>query len=273
MPEPTDVLLLEDIGRVRLVTLNRPDKANAFNEQLYHAAANALRDAEADETVSVVVFTGAGRVYSGGVDITEMAAVIPDEDDGEGEDDGEDAPSDRGEMGRGFDAFVNRLSAFPKPVIAAVNGAAVGIGFTMLLHCDLVLVSELARLRAPFTRMGVAPEASSSYLLPRRMGRQPSAWAFFTADWIAPAQAVEYGLALKVCEPGALVKDAIELAAQIAEHPLPSLMATKRLVIDAEQAGIARARALEGQEFAALLRLPGASDRVVAQLDKGDSTR
>jgi enoyl-CoA hydratase/carnithine racemase len=152
--------------------------------------------------------------------------------------------------------------------VAAVNGAAVGIGFTMLLHCDLVLVSDLARLRAPFTRMGVAPEAASSYLLPRRMGRQPAARALFTADWIAPAEAVEFGLALEVCTPDTLVQRAIELATHIAEHPLPSLMATKRLVIDAEQAGIARARQLEGQEFAALLRLPGASDRVNAQLDK-----
>jgi enoyl-CoA hydratase/carnithine racemase len=264
VPE-TEPILVEDFERVRLLTLNRPDKANAFNERQYHAAANALREAEADHSVSVVVFTGAGRVFSGGVDITEMAAVIPGEDS---------IPSpERGEMSRGFDRFVDTLSAFPKPVVAAVNGAAVGIGFTMLLHCDLVLVSERARLRAPFTRMGVAPEAASSYLLPRRMGRQPAAWAFFTADWIAPAQAVEHGLALKVCASDTLVQDAIELANHIAEHPLPSLMATKRLVIDAEQAGIARARRLEGQEFATLLRLPGAGDRVAAQLDKGGPGR
>lgn len=265
MPEPPELLLVEDFERVRLLTLNRPDKANAFNERLYHSAANALRDAEADDSVSVVVFTGAGRVYSGGVDITEMTAAIPGEHGG--------AAPERGEMGRGFDAFVDTLAAFPKPVVAAVNGAAVGIGFTMLLHCDLVLVSELARMRAPFTRMGVAPEAASSYLLPRRMGRQPAARALFTADWIAPADAVEHGLALKVCAPDALVQDAIDLATHIAEHPLPSLMATKRLVIDAEQAGIARARELEGQEFAALLRLPGASDRVTAQLDKARPDR
>jgi enoyl-CoA hydratase/carnithine racemase len=267
VPQPTDVVLVEDFERVRLLTLNRPDKANAFNERQYHAAANALRDAEADDSVSVVVFTGSGRVFSGGVDITEMAAVIPDQGTETA------APPERSETARGFDAFVDALSAFSKPVVAAVNGAAVGIGFTMLLHCDLVLVSELARLRAPFTRMGVAPEAASSYLLPRRMGRQQAARALFTADWIAPAEAVEHGLALQVCAPDTLVKDAIELATHIAEHPLPSLMATKRLVIDAEQAGIARARELEGQEFAALLRLPGAGDRVAAQLDKGSPGR
>ena len=264
MPDGPDVLLVEDVDLVRLLTLNRPDKANAFNERLYHAAAGALREAEADDAVSVVVFTGAGRVFSGGVDITEMTAAIPPER--------EPAAARRGtessDMSRGFDAFVNALQSFPKPLVAAVNGAAVGIGFTMLLHCDVVLVSESSRLRAPFTRMGVAPEAGSSYLLPRRMGRQRAALALFTSDWIQPEEAVAQGLAVNVCAPDRLVAEAVELAARIAEHPLPSLMAAKRLVIDAEREGILRARELEGEEFARLLRLPDARDRVVAQLDK-----
>lgn len=271
MPDTPDLLLVEDVDLVRVLTLNRPDKANAFNERLYHTAAAALREAEADESVSVVVVTGAGRVFSGGVDITEMTAAIPE--------DGQPAPAaarttdpnssgDPSSVSRGFDAFVNALQSFPKPLVAAVNGAAVGIGFTMLLHCDLVLVSENARLRAPFTRMGVAPEAASSYLLPRRMGRQHAALALFTSDWIQPEQAVDLGLAMKVCPPERLVAEAVELASRIAEHPLPSLMATKRLVLDAEREGILRARELEGQEFSRLLQLPNARDRVAAQLDK-----
>jgi enoyl-CoA hydratase/carnithine racemase len=260
-----DIVLVEDVGRVRLITLNRPDKANAFNLELYDRATDALAGAETDDTVSVVVFTGAGRVFSGGVDITEMTSGIPEE--------GQPAappPEDaeRGAAGRVFDAFVGGLQSFPKPLMAAVNGAAVGIGFTMLLHCDLVLMSENARLRAPFTRMGVAPEAGSSFLLPRRMGRQQAALALFTSDWIQPEEAVAHGLAVQVCAPDRLVADAVELATRIAEHPLPSLMATKRLVIVADQENILRARELEGQEFAHLLRLPNARDRVASQLDK-----
>ena len=268
MPDSPDLLLIEDVDLVRVLTLNRPDKANAFNERLYHTAAAALREAEEDDAVSVVVFTGAGRVFSGGVDITEMTAAIPR--------DGQPAPpartTDPSSMSRGFDAFVNALQSFPKPLVAAVNGAAVGIGFTMLLHCDLVLVSENSRLRAPFTRMGVAPEAASSYLLPRRMGRQHAALALFTSDWIQPEEAVEQGLAVKVCAPHQLIADAVELACRIAEHPLPSLMATKRLVLDAERDGILRARELEGEEFSRLLQLPNARDRVTAQLDKSSSS-
>lgn len=259
----SDLVLVDDIGRVRVLTLNRPDKANAFSIKLYDACTEALRTGEEDDHVSVVVFTGAGKTYSAGVDINEMSAQIPSDDADPS------APRDRGESGRAFDAFVNAVASFPKPLLAAVNGAAVGIGFTMLLHCDIVLVSELARLRAPFTRMGVAPEAASSFLLPRRMGRQRAAVALFTSDWIGPQEAVDAGLAVQVCAPDRLVSDAVEIAGHIAEHPLPSLMETKRLVLDAERDNIARAKELEGAAFARLLSLPDARGRVAAQLDKG----
>ena len=170
--------------------------------------------------MSVVVFTGAGRVFSGGVDITDMTAGIPEE----GEPVTAPACCRRGtERCRAavFDAFVDGLQTFPKPLMAAVNGSAVGIGFTMLLHCDLVLMSENARLRAPFTRMGVAPEAGSSFLLPRRMGRQQAALALFTSDWILPEEAVAHGLAVTGVRGRPVGRGRVELAAQIAEHPLP----------------------------------------------------
>ena len=116
--------------------------------------------------------------------------------------------------------------------------------------------------------MGVAPEAGA-LLLPRRMGRQQAALSLFTSDWILPEQAVAHGLAVTVCGADTLIADALELAAQIAEHPLPSLMATKRLMIVADDENIRQARELEGQAFAHLLRLPNACvPRPVPQLDK-----
>jgi enoyl-CoA hydratase/carnithine racemase len=263
-PNP-DIVLVEDVGRVRLITLNRPEKANAFNIELYERTTGALADAAADDGVSVVVFTGAGRVFSGGVDITDMTSGIPEDGQPAAPASADAPPNTAGSV---FDAFVGGLQTFPKPLMAAVNGAAVGIGFTMLLHCDVVLMSDQARLRAPFTRMGVAPEAGSSFLLPRRMGRQQAALALFTSDWILPEQAVVHGLAVQVCAADTLVADALELASHIAEHPLPSLMATKRLVIVADDENIRHARQLEGQEFAHLLRLPNARDRVASQLDR-----
>jgi enoyl-CoA hydratase/carnithine racemase len=252
---PHDILLADDRDHVRLLTFNRPDRANAFNEDLYHAAADALRDAEADDTVAVVVFTGAGKAFCAGTDLLEMAETV-------------DTGGSGGRTARdGFPAFVDVLQDFPKPLLAAVNGAAVGLGFTMLAHCDLVLVSDHARLLAPFTNMGVAPEAASSYLLPRRMGRQRASLSLFTSDWIAADDAVAAGLAVRQCRPEALVEETIDLATRIASKSLPSLMATKRLLLDAEREGIARARTLENQAFAELLALPNARDGVLGQLE------
>jgi enoyl-CoA hydratase/carnithine racemase len=262
-PSTADVVLVEDRDRARLITFNRPDAANAFNEVLYHAAAQALRDAAADDGVGAVVLTGAGKTFSAGTDLLEMAAIVPTDGGELG------ARDDRPQGQAGFVAFVDFLSVFPKPVIAAVNGAGVGLGFTMLAHCDLVLVSERARLLAPFAQMGVAPEAASSYLFPRRMGRQHAAAALYTSDWMSAQEALECGLALRLCSPETLVDEAMALAMRIASHPLPSLIATKRLLLDSELAGIERARGLENDAFAELLRLPAAKDKVLGQLGDG----
>jgi enoyl-CoA hydratase/carnithine racemase len=254
-----DMLIAEDRDRVRLLTFNRPDRANAFNEELYHASADALRAAATDDDVAVVVFTGAGKAFCAGTDLLEMAQTV---DAGVGGSGGEGAVTRDG-----FPAFVDVLQEFPKPLLAAVNGAAVGLGFTMLAHCDLVFVSDKARLLAPFTNMGVAPEAASSYLLPRRMGRQQASLSLFTSDWISAEDAVATGLAVQQCSPETLVDATMELATRIASKSLPSLMATKRLLLDAEREGIARARTLENQAFAELLALPNAKDGVLGQLD------
>jgi enoyl-CoA hydratase/carnithine racemase len=245
------VLLIDDHERARLITFNRPDRANAFNEELYHASADTLRAAASDDAVGAVVFTGAGKAFCAGTDLLEMAETV----------DGAAGSRD------GFPAFVDALQDFPKPVLAAVNGAAVGLGFTMLAHCDIVFVSERARLLAPFTNMGVAPEAASSYLLPRRMGRQRAAVSLFTSDWISAEEAVATGLAVRLCSADTLVAETMELAARIAAKSLPSLMATKRLLLDAEREGIARARELENAAFAELLALPNARDGVLGQLE------
>ena len=245
------MLLADDRDRVRLLTFNRPDRANAFNEELYHAAAEALRAAAVDDGVAVVVFTGAGKAFCAGTDLLEMAETV-------------DGTATRRD---GFPAFVDVLQEFPKPLLAAVNGAAVGLGFTMLAHCDIVLVSDRARLLAPFTTMGVAPEAASSYLLPRRMGRQRASRSLFTSDWISAEDAVATGLAVQQCSPETLVEETMAVATRIASKSLPSLMATKRLLLDAERDGIARARTLENQAFAELLALPNAREGVLGQLD------
>ena len=262
------VLLVRDVDRVRVITFNRPDAANAFNEHLYHETANTLRAAVDDDTVHVVVVTGAGRTFCGGTDLRELAKAVPGEravaDDRVGHS-GDEAAHGR-EPSRGFASFVDAISTFPKPLLAAVNGASVGLGLTMLVHCDIVMVSERAKLLAPFTAMGVAPEAGSSYLLPQRVGRQHAARCLFASEWIDAQSAVAMGLAMKVCTADALLDDTLALAQQIASKSLASLIATKRLLLDSERDGLAARRARENATFAALLTLPGARDSVEGRL-------
>lgn len=135
----------ETEGRVRTLTLNRPDRLNAFNDALYDAFASALRDAADDPQVAVVIVTGAGRAFSAGQDLGELGNR-PQYSDGNA---------------HGFQPFMDTLQTFPKPLIAAVNGIGVGIGLTMLLHCDYVFMANSARLRAPFVSLGVTAEAAS----------------------------------------------------------------------------------------------------------------
>ena len=146
------VVLIRNEGTVRILTLNRPDRLNAFNDELYAAMTACLVAARADASVHVVVLTGAGRASSSGADRSPGGRIRRDR----------------------FETFVDALS-IDKPLIAAVNGVAVGIGVTLLPHCDLVLVDASARLRVPFTALGVAPEAGSSYLLSNMMGMQDAA--------------------------------------------------------------------------------------------------
>lgn len=253
---PEAVLGIEDRDRVRTLTFQRPAAANAFNEALYLAVADALRAAAADDEISVVLLTGAGKTFCAGTDLTEMADIARAHGAGE--------PA--GEAGQGFSVLLDVLTGFPKPLLAAVNGAGVGLGLTMLGHCDLVLMSENARLMAPFAAMGVAPEAASSYLLPLRMGSQWASLALYASRWITAEEAVRSGLALRTCPAESLLETTHGLAREIAAHPLASLLATKRLVTEAHREGIRRARELEDGAFAELLRAPDMADNVLARI-------
>ncbi|GAA3979163.1 enoyl-CoA hydratase/isomerase family protein [Actinomadura viridis] len=252
-----DTLRIEDRDRVRTLTFDRPRAANAFDEALYLAVAAALDAAAGDAGVSVVLLTGTGGTFTAGTDLEEMAEIARAQAGGRA------TP----ETGKGFAALLDALTAFPKPLVAAVNGAGVGLGLTLLGHCDLVIMSERARLLAPFTSMGVAPEAAGSYLLPLRMGHQRAALALFTGRWITAEEAVESGLALRTCPHGELLETAHGLAAEIAAKPLPSLLATKRLITEAHRDGVRRAREREDAAFAELLRRDGAAEDVLARLD------
>jgi enoyl-CoA hydratase/carnithine racemase len=228
--------ILQDVRNgVAVVTFNRPAQRNAFNTQMYADAADALTSAAASDDVRVVVLTGAGQAFSAGQDLAEMGALATAR------------PAD-GEP-HGFGRFMDTLVAFDKPLVAAVNGVGVGIGFTMLLHCDLVYLAETARLRLPFVPLGVVPEAASSLLLARVVGRQHAADLVFTGAWLDARRAAELGIGIAVCPPDEVLTTARTKALEIAEGPLGALRASKQLMQAAQMDEIAAARRREDTVF------------------------
>jgi enoyl-CoA hydratase/carnithine racemase len=161
----------------------------------------------------VVALVGAGRAFSSGVDLDALAAA-----------------QDSDEFGDSFALLLRELIGFPKPLLAGVHGAAVGFGMTILLHADVVIVADDARLRAPFAPLGTAPEAASSILLPALVGPQRAAELLFTARWVDADEAVRLGLAVRRCAPDELRHELMTLASQIAAHPPAAVAAAKRLL-------------------------------------------
>ncbi|BBX44930.1 enoyl-CoA hydratase/isomerase family protein [Mycobacterium cookii] len=233
------ILKVDDENRVRTLTLNRPDALNAFNEALYEATAAALTSAAADPDVAVVLLTGAGRAFSAGNDLKEMQARITD--------------PEMANQGSHFTTMIEALTHFPKPLVCAVNGVGVGIGATILGYADLVFMSSMARLKCPFTSLGVAPEAASSYLMPQLIGRQNAAWLLMSSEWVDADEARSMGLAWKVCEPDQLIAQARSYAETLASRPIPSLIAVKQSMVEPIRSEIAAATERENAHFAELL--------------------
>ncbi len=243
------MLRSDDVERVRVLTLDRPDALNAFNEALYDAFAEALIDAATAPDVAVVVVTGSGRAFSAGTDVIEMAART----------------AGGVENGRyGFPGMVDVLTAFPKPLICAVNGLALGIGATLLGFADLALMSTEARVRCPFTDLAVAPEAASSYTFPLMLGRQQATWVLMSSEWFSGAECVEMGMAWKLCEPDDLLPETMAAATVLARKSIASLVESKRTIVAAQRDAIAAARARENAAFAVLLGAPASMEAFAA---------
>jgi enoyl-CoA hydratase/carnithine racemase len=243
-------LQITDANRVRTLTLDRPDALNAFNEALYDATAAALLAAATDPEVAVVLLTGNGRGFSAGTDLLEMHARATDPAFVPGR--------------HGFPGLVDALVAFPKPLVCAVNGVGLGIGTTILGFADLAFMSTSARLKCPFTSLGVAPEAASSYLLPLLIGRQNAAWVLQSSEWIDAELAREMGLVWRVCEPDELLPTARAHAEVLAAKPIASLVAVKRTMTEPLRAGIDAAREREHAAFAELMGGPANLEALTA---------
>lgn len=244
------VLRIADDNRVRTLTLDRPEALNAFNEELYDATARALLAAADDPDVAVMLLTGAGRAFSAGTDLIEMHRMSTDPDFVPGE--------------HGFIGLVDALAAFPKPLIVAVNGIGLGIGATVLGFADLGFMASSARLKCPFTSLGVAPEAASSYLFGQLAGRQNAAWTLLSSEWIGAEEALAMGLVWRVCADDALLAEARRHAEILARRPIVSLMAVKETMTAPHREAIRAARERENAAFARLMGGPANLEALAA---------
>jgi enoyl-CoA hydratase/carnithine racemase len=240
---------LEKLDGIGIITINRPERKNAFTRSQYEDLASALRDIDTDDSVHVAILTGAGGAFSSGQDLKEMAEMATAVASG----------TPASSQPSGFTVLLDGLETFSKPLIAAVNGVAVGIGMTLLPFCDIVLIDETARMRVPFSELGVPPEAASSILFADQIGWQRAAEILFTARWIEAPEAVEIGLALRTAPQGEVLAHAVELAKTIASKSAYSTRVIKQLMVAGRGGRIKEARAREEALFAELFRSRGFS--------------
>jgi enoyl-CoA hydratase/carnithine racemase len=236
-------------GAVMRVRINRPDKKNAITVAMYTALADAFEAAAADPAVRVVTISGEGALFTAGNDLRDFQQARPG---------GPDMPVFR---------FLRAIAGCPKPVVAAVSGAAIGIGTTMLLHCDLVLAAPNAIFSLPFVDLALVPEAASSLLLPRLIGRQRAAKHLILAEPFDAPTALDYGLVTELCPAEELDAKAAAIAARIAAKPPEAVAITKRLLISAE-ATVSDRMAEEGRLFEQRLQSAEAAEAFQAFFEK-----
>ncbi len=237
----TDSVITDIHQRIATITFNRPERKNAFNNAAWLALRDALLTVRENDKVSVVIFTGAGKDFSSGVDLSDLTGN-PDE-----------KPP--------FEQMMDELVQLDKPLLAAAKGAAIGFGATALFHCDVVYVGESLKMRLPFVNLGLVPEAACSYTLPRNIGYQPAAELLFTAEWINADLALETGIARRVFSDSELLQKTQEKAAEMAQWPCNSLRETKRLMMQAHSQHIQQTRDLE---LAAMMRQVGTPENIEA---------
>ncbi len=255
MSSTTPHIQLERDGRVQLIRIHRPEKRNALTQPMYRALAQALTSAAQDDGVRVALLAGTPEAFTAGNDLGDFLAHPLDPQPGAPE----ESPVAR---------FLHALVHFPKPLVAAVNGVAVGIGTTMLLHCDLVYAGETARFHLPFVDLGLVPEAGSSYLLPTALGQRRAAELLLLAEPFGAAQAQELGLVNQVLPPEQVEPVARERAHALARKAPMALRLTKQLMRRAVLDTLEETMAVEMYHFAAQLQGPEAAEALQAFFEK-----
>lgn len=242
------------LNGVATLEIARPEKKNALTVAMYQAMADALNAAQADATVRAVLITGQPGIFTSGNDIEDFMSRPP----GQGSN----------SMDSPVFQFMRALVGIDKPVVAAVTGAAIGIGTTMLLHCDLVYVSDEARLAMPFVSLGLVPEFASSLVVPRLLGNVKAAEKLMLGDPFTPEEAVDARIANAVLPAGEVVNHARRVAERFNSLPPGAVRETKKLLRRTSTDEVLKTIAIEGELFGARLRSPEAMEAFQAFFQK-----
>ncbi|MDO9403643.1 MAG: enoyl-CoA hydratase [Polaromonas sp.] len=245
----TDILSHVESG-VMTITINRLDKKNSITSAMYAALADALESANHDAQVRAVVIQGHETIFSAGNDIGDFLKQPPTSTD---------APVFR---------FLRGISSFPKPIVAAVCGPAVGIGTTLLLHCDLVYAGDNAAFSMPFVNLGLCPEAASSLLVPQLMGYPRAAEALLLGEPFMAETALEIGMINRIVPPSEVNALAQQQAVKLAAKPMSALIETKRLMKKGNSALVAERMGEEATSFGRMLQEPAAKEAFTAFMEK-----
>jgi enoyl-CoA hydratase/carnithine racemase len=237
-------------GGILTVTFNRPAKKNAITAAMYQQLADALRVAQDEPSVRVVLVVGQPEIFTAGNDLDDFLNAPPT---------GEESPVFR---------FLRAISTAEKPIVAAVRGAAVGVGTTMLLHCDLVYAGRGARFSLPFVQLGLCPEAASSLLLPQLLGYRRAAEKLLLGEAFGADEAAAIGLVNQVLDDDAVLAHAQKQAAKLAALPASSIRTTKWLMKGDQGEDVAARMQKEGQAFREMLGAPEAKEAFAAFFEK-----
>ncbi|MBI3274948.1 MAG: enoyl-CoA hydratase/isomerase family protein [Methylocystis sp.] len=244
------VIVRRDDAVLRIV-MNRPDKKNALDRDMYERMTAALTEADADPGLRAILIEGAGGVFTAGNDLSDLRFPPADL---------KDFPALR---------FVRALAACQTPLVAAVEGDAVGVGATMLFHCDLVYAAPSARFKMPFVDLGLVPEAASSLLVPERLGLAKAAQFLLLCEGFDADEALRLNIVNAIAPPGDLGRIALAAAGRLAEKPSQALAATRRLLRSGQEAVAARLEE-EGKLFAQALASPTVRARIAAFFARRD---
>ena len=242
-------ILIERNGAVVTIRMARPEKKNALTAAMYSGLTAGLREATADSGVRAILIAGAGGSFTSGNDLKDFASTPPQNSD---------SPVFQ---------FLREISSCPKPIVAAVNGVAVGIGTTMLLHCDLVVADPATRFSLPFINLGLVPEAAPSLILPRMIGHVRASELLLLGEMFDAALAERYGIINRISAPGEAESEAMTLAQQLAAKAPEAMRRTKAL-LKSESKGVATRIAEEAAEFLPQLMGPEFREALNAFMEK-----